>query len=162
MDTIIAATSDNETNIMSCVLAKNLIEDHRRARPDKARPSPWSAARSTSSWPSTMGSDIVLSKKVLAANEILKYIRRGQLLSVAHLHGFEAEVVELVVGDGAPITRKAAAPDRRAQGPDHHRRLLARWAWQTAVGSTHLQPGDKVIAVCTSDHLRDLQALILG
>ena len=43
----------------------------------------------------TSGSDIALNKKVLAANEILKFIRRGELLSVAHLHGFDAEVVDL-------------------------------------------------------------------
>ena len=111
---------------------------------------------------STMGSDIVLSKKVLAANEILKYIRRGQLLSVAHLHGFEAEVVELVVGDEAPITRKPLFQIEGLKG----RIILGGYArgetWQTAVGSTQLQPGDLVIAVCTSDHLRDLQRLILG
>ena len=27
MDTIVAATSDNETNIMSCVMAKNVFKD---------------------------------------------------------------------------------------------------------------------------------------
>ncbi len=34
--------------------------------------------------------------------------------------------------------------------------------WQTAVGATHLQRGDRVIAVCTSDNLRELQRMILG
>jgi hypothetical protein len=53
----------------------------------------------------TMGSDIALNKKILAGNEILKFIRRGELLSVAHLHGFDAEVVELVAAPDSPITR---------------------------------------------------------
>ena len=39
-----------------------------------------------------MGADIALNKKILAGNDILKFIRRGELLSVAHLHGFDAEV----------------------------------------------------------------------
>jgi Trk K+ transport system NAD-binding subunit len=53
----------------------------------------------------TSGSDIALNKKVLAANEILKFIRRGELLSVAHLHGFDAEVVEILAAPDSPITR---------------------------------------------------------
>ena len=48
----------------------------------------------------TMGSDIALNKKIMAGNEILKFIRRGELLSVAHLHGFDAEVVELIAAPG--------------------------------------------------------------
>ncbi len=38
--------------------------------------------------------------------EILKFIRRGELLSVAHLHGLDAEVAEIVAAPNSPITRK--------------------------------------------------------
>jgi trk system potassium uptake protein TrkA len=163
MDTIVAATSENETNIMSCVVAKNVIKD--RAAEDirnRVRTIALVDREEYLVLASTMGADVVLSKKVLAANEILKYIRRGELLSVAHLHGLEAEVVELVVGDGAPITRR---PLQRIDGM-RGKIIIGGFSrsngWQTAVGSTHLQPGDKVIAVCTSDHLRDLQRMVLG
>jgi trk system potassium uptake protein TrkA len=160
MDTIIAATSDNETNIMSCVLAKSVIEHHNGGK--KGKTIALVGREEYLVLASTMGSDIVLSKKVLAANEILKYIRRGQLLSVAHLHGLEAEVVELVVGEGAAITRKPLYQIEGLKG----RIIIGGYSrgesWQTAVGSTHLEPGDKVIAVCTSERLKDLQELILG
>lgn len=163
MDTVVAATSENETNIMSCVLARSVIEDH--AGPEGLKKTKTIALVGREEYlvlASTMGSDIVLSKKILAANEILKYIRRGQLLSVAHLHGFEAEVVEMVVGDNAPITRKPLYQIEGLKG----RIILGGYArgeaWQTAIGSTHLLPGDLVLAVCKSDHLRDLQRLILG
>ncbi len=163
MDTVVAATSKNETNIISCVLARSIIEAH--AGPEGLKKTKTIALVGREEYlvlASTMGSDIVLSKKILAANEILKYIRRGQLISVAHLHGFEAEVVELVVGDDAPITRKPLYQIEGLKG----RIILGGYArgetWQTAVGSTHLLPGDLVLAVCTSDHLPDLQRLILG
>jgi trk system potassium uptake protein TrkA len=109
-----------------------------------------------------MGADVVLSKKVLAANEILKYIRRGELLSVAHLHGLEAEVVELVVGDSAPITRRPLAQIQGIRGRIIIGGFSRSNGWQTAVGSTHLEPGDTVIAICASSDLRELQALVLG
>jgi trk system potassium uptake protein TrkA len=163
MDTIIAATSDNETNIMSCVLAKNLIREH--AGEQRERQGKTIALVGREEYlvlAATMGADIVLSKKVQAANEILKYIRRGQLLSVAHLHGFEAEVVELVVGEGAPITRRPLHQVSDISGRILFGGYFRGEDWQTAVGSTHLQPGDKVIAVCISEHLKDLQRLVLG
>ena len=34
--------------------------------------------------------------------------------------------------------------------------------WRTAVGSTHIQPGDRAIAICTSLGLKELQRLFLG
>ncbi|MBD3873522.1 MAG: NAD-binding protein [Acidobacteria bacterium] len=160
MDTVIAATSENETNIMTCVLAKSVIEHHNGGK--KGKTIALVGREEYLVLAATMGSDIVLSKKVLAANEILKYIRRGQLLSVAHLHGLEAEVVELVVGKGAAITRKPLYQIEGLKG----RIIIGGYSrgesWQTAVGSTHLEPGDKVIAVCTSERLKDLQELILG
>jgi trk system potassium uptake protein TrkA len=139
MDTIIAATSDTETNIMSCVLAKNLIREH--AGEQRERQGKTIALVGREEYlvlAATMGADIVVSKKVQAANEILKYIRRGQLLSVAHLHGFEAEVVELVVGQDAPITRRPLYEVNDIRG----RILIGGYFrgedWKTAVGSTHL------------------------
>jgi trk system potassium uptake protein TrkA len=163
MDTIVAATSDNETNIMSCVMAKNVFKD-RAGDTDgnRFRSIALVGREEYLVMASTMGADVVLSKKVMAANEILKYIRRGELLSVAHLHGLEAEVVELVVGEGAPITRKPLLQIQGTRGKIIIGGYSRGNGWQTAVGTTHLQPGDKLIAVCTSDHLRVVQRLVLG
>jgi trk system potassium uptake protein TrkA len=99
---------------------------------------------------------------VLAANEILKYIRRDKMLSVAHLHGSDAEVVELVAEEGAPITRKplyevGGMKDRIIIGG-----TCRHGEWEIAVGSTHVQSGDTVIGICNSKDLRDLQRLILA
>ncbi len=163
MDTIVAATSHNETNIMSCVMAKNVFKDRASEADGKRFRSIALVGREEYLvMASTMGADVVLSKKVLAANEILKYIRRGRLLSVAHLHGLEAEVVELVVGNHSPITRKPLLQIEGTKGKIIIGGFSRGDGWQTAVGTTHLQPGDKVIAICTSDHLRDLQRLVLG
>jgi trk system potassium uptake protein TrkA len=68
-----------------------------------------------------------LNKKILAGNEVLKFIRRGELLTVAHLHGFEAEVVELVAAEDSPITRKPLAKlEPCFLRQDHHRCDLPR------------------------------------
>ena len=163
MDTIVAATSDNETNIMSCVMAKNVFKDRANEFDGKRFRSIALVDREEYLvLASTMGADVVLSKKVLAANEILKYIRRGELLSVAHLHGLDAEVVELVVGKNAPITQKPLHQIDGTKGKIIIGGFARDNGWQTAVGFTHLRAGDKLIAICTSDHLRDLQRLVLA
>ena len=111
---------------------------------------------------STMGADIALNKKVLAGNEILKFIRRGKLLSVAHLYGFDAEVVEFVADPGAPITRKPLYQMDQLKDRIIIGGVFREKQWKIAVGSTHIQAGERVVAVCTSQHLKDVQKLFLG
>jgi len=109
-----------------------------------------------------MGADIALNKKVLAANEILKFIRRGKLLSVAHLHGLDAEVVEIVAGPDSPITKQPLYQMDIVKEKIIIGGVRQGGEWETAVGSTHIQPGDQAIAICTSPELKELQRLFLG
>lgn len=77
MDTFITATGENETNIMSCVLAKHLMNSHNGQTGGKQRKC--IALVNKEDYlvlAATMGSDIAMNKKILAGNEILKFIRR--------------------------------------------------------------------------------------
>jgi trk system potassium uptake protein TrkA len=110
-----------------------------------------------------MGSDIALNKKILAGNEILKFIRRGELLSVAHLHGLDAEVVEIVAAPNSPITRKPLSQmDPAYYGKIMIGAIYRGGAWQVAVGDTHIRNDERVIVVCLSQHLKDVQSLFLA
>jgi len=163
MDTFITATGENETNIMSCLLAKHLMTTHNDQAEGKQRKS--IALVNKEDYlvlAATMGSDITLNKKILAGNEILKFIRRGELLSVAHLHGFDAEAVEIIAAPNSPITRK---PLFRLDPKFHGKILIGAvfrdGEWQIAVGDTHIRNDERVIVFCTSPHLRDVQKLFL-
>ncbi len=161
MDTFITATQDDETNVMTSILAKSLIN----------RKNPHSEAKTIAMvnkeeylvLSSAIGLDIALNKKILAGNEIIKYIRRGELLSVAHLHGFDMDIVELHVAKGAQICR---TPLKKLDASFNGKILIGAVfrddKWQTAIGDTHLQEGDRAIAVCGSMTLKDLQKLFLG
>jgi trk system potassium uptake protein TrkA len=163
MDTLITATPNNETNIMSCLLAKHLMSESGNGV--GARHSKTIALVNKEEYlvlAGTMGADVALDKKVLAANEILKYIRRGKLLSVAHLHGFDAEVVEIVADEGAPITRAPLKKMRDLRGKVVIGGVCDGDAWRIAVGTTHIQPGNRAIAICRSRQLKELQDLFSG
>ena len=164
MDTFITATGENETNIMSCVLAKYLMNSPNGELRGKQRKT--IALVNKEDYlvlAATMGSDIALNKKILAGNEILKFIRRGELLSVAHLHGFDAEVVEIVAAPNSPITRKPLSKlDSSHYGKIMIGSIYRDGMWQVAVGDTHIQSDERVIVVCMSAHLKDVQTLFLA
>ncbi len=164
MDTFITATGENETNIMSCVLAKHLMNSPESESNGKQRKC--IALVNKEDYlvlAATMGSDIALNKKILAGNEILKFIRRGELLSVAHLHGFDAEVVEIVAAPNSPITRKPLAKlDSSNYGKMMIGAIYRGGVWQVAVGNTHIQSDERVIVVSLSQHLKDVQKLFLA
>jgi trk system potassium uptake protein TrkA len=164
MDTFITATGENEANIMSCVLAKHIMNTHNHQ--PKAKQRKCIALVNKEDYlvlAATMGSDIALNKKILAGNEILKFIRRGELISVAHLHGFEAEVVELVAAPDSPITRKPLSKlDTSYYGKIMIGAIYRDGAWQVAVGDTHIHADERVIVVCISPHLKDVQKLFLA
>lgn len=164
MDTLITATGDNETNIMSSLLAKHLMNG---SRGEDAHHQGKSIALVNKEdylvLAATMGADLALNKKILAGNEILKFIRRGELLAVAHLHGFDAEVVELEAAPGSPITRKPLSK----LDPIYYGKIIIGGIfrddrWQIAVGDTHLLDNERAIVVCTSMHLKDVQRLFLA
>ncbi len=157
MDIFITATGENETNIMSCLLVKHLMNTQNSDLQEK-RLKTISLVNKEEYLvlAATTGSDIALNKKILAGNEILKFIRRGEMLSVAHLHGFDAEVVEIVAAPNSLVTRKPLSK----VAPSFYGKVIVgsvfrNGKWKTAVGNTQIQDNERVIVVCTSLHLKD-------
>ncbi len=168
MDTFITATGENETNIMSCVLAKHLMtsQEAKNSGQQKSNQSKCIALVSKEDYmvlATTMGSDLAMNKKILAGNRILKFIRRGELISVAHLHGFDAEMVEILASPNSPITAKPLSK----LGSYYNGKMMIggihrNGVWQVAVGDTHIQKNEQAIVVCMSQNLKDVQKLFLA
>ncbi len=111
---------------------------------------------------STSGSDIAINKKILAGNEIFTFIQRSEMLSVSHMHGFEAEVVDLIAAPGSPITRKKLAKlDTKLGEYIIIGSVFRDGLWETAVGETRINAGDRAIVICDSLHLKDVRELFL-
>ena len=161
-ESFIATTGDNETNIVSCLLAKHLM--NRNNRDPQGGYGKTIALVNKEDYlvlASTIGLDIALNTKISAANEILKFIRRNELLSVAHLHGVDAEVIELHAAPGSEIAGK---PLKKLAKNFHQHNILIggveqEGVWKVAVGSTEIKPHDRVVAVCSSHHLNKVRHL---
>ncbi len=164
MDTFITATGDNETNIMSCLLAKHLMNEKNIHEKPKQRKSICLVSKEEYLvLAATMGSDIALNKKILAGNEIMKFIRTGQLLSVADLHGFDAEMVEIVAEHNSQVTRKPLSKlDPSYYGKIIIGAIFRDGKWRVAVGDTHINDNERATVVCTSLSLKDVQQLFFA
>ena len=160
-DTFVAATGENETNIMTSMLVKHLVDS---GQDEQGQIKTISLVNKEEYvvLASTSGSDIAINKKILAGNEIFTFIRRSELLSVSHMHGFDAEVVDLIAAPNSPITRKPLAKlDRRLAGQIIVGSVFRDGIWETAVGETHIRAGDRAIVICDSLHLKEVRELFL-
>ena len=102
-----------------------------------------------------VGVDIVLSSRVLAASEVLAFVRGGGIVSVSLLEGAKAEAIEVVVQAGARVSGKKlmdAALPRECLVCGYVR------GSETFVpnGHTVLEPGDRAIIIVKVKHSKNV------
>ncbi|MBO8092297.1 MAG: Trk system potassium transporter TrkA [Prosthecochloris sp.] len=161
-DTFIATTGNNETNIISCLLAKHIM-NRTNIDPQGKEGKTIALVRKEDYLvlASTIGLDIALNMKISAANEIIKFIRMGELLSVAHLHGVDAEVIELVAAPRSTITKKRLGKLRSLLQEKNI--LIAGIIRQNECvltdDDTHIEAGERTIVVSASKSLKEARKL---
>ncbi len=97
MDGFIAVTHDAETNIITCLMAKHLGVKKTISLVDNVDYIPLTQ---------TIGLDSLINKKLIAANNILKFIRKANIVSIATLQGIDAEVLEYIAQPNSIVTKK--------------------------------------------------------
>ncbi len=97
MDAFIAVTGNSETNIMSCLMAKSKGVKKTVALVENIDYFQLSQS---------IGVDTLVNKKLIAANTIFRYIRKGDVLAVAQLNNLNAELLEFEVKENSKICNK--------------------------------------------------------
>jgi len=95
MDAYITVSESDEMNIMGALLAKNLGAKKIIAKPDYI-PLAYE-----------LGLQSVLSPRLLTASIILRYIRRGDVLSLTAIAENKVEIMEVLVSYKSSIVNKA-------------------------------------------------------
>ena len=134
-DVLVAATEDEEVNILASLLAKR--HGARRALCLVDRPAYVSLA-------STLGVDACISPRLSTASAILKYVRRGGVLSMATVEENQAEVVEILITEspawlGKPL-KSLDFPGGAIVGA-----VMRRDEAFIPTGDTVLQSGDRAV-----------------
>jgi len=97
MDAFVALTPNSETNIISCLMAERTGDIKTIALVDN------SAYTHISQ---NIGVDTIINKKLLAANNIFRFVRRGRVEAIASFHGVDAEVIEFEIGEDDSVIGK--------------------------------------------------------
>jgi trk system potassium uptake protein TrkA len=135
VDAFVAVTDDAETNIITCLLAKHLGVKKTIALVDKVEYIPLTQ---------TIGLDSLINKKLIAANNISRFIRKSEVLALSTLEGIDADIMEYVVQPNSLVTKKPIKdlnfPKEAIIGG-----IIRGEQSIIAVGDTRIQSGDKVV-----------------
>jgi len=97
MDAVLAVTGRSETNIMSCLVAKSKGVDRTIALVQNV---------DYFNLSKNIGVDTLINKKLLAANSIFRYIRKGEVLEMTILNSINVEILEFKAHKNSKITKR--------------------------------------------------------
>jgi trk system potassium uptake protein len=148
-DGFVAFTGSDETNMLSCLLAKNLGTHKVIALIERMNYIPLVTR---------VGIDAAVSPRLSTVNAILSYVRRGSVLSVATLKGTAAEAIEFDVSARYPYAGVPLAEVRLPAGSligaivRKDRVLIPR-------GTDSVRVGDRVIVLAIRGSIHEVEAL---
>ncbi len=147
MDVFIGATDSPETNIMTCLVAKSKGVEKTIALAENVDYSKISHS---------IGIDTIINKKLLAANSIFRYIRKGDVLEITTLNNLDAEILEFQVRENSKITkhiiRELNFPREATIGG-----VIRDGKGYIALGDFKIQSGDKVVVSCLTEAITKVE-----
>ncbi len=151
MDAFIAATGDSERNIISCLVAKNNGVTKTIARVENLDYIHLSQ---------NIGIDTLINKKIIAAGNIFKYVRKGDVDAIVSLHGVDAEIIEFNVKAKSKVTRKKI---KNLKFPDNARiaGVIRDGKGFIPFGDFQIEPNDKAIVFSLTDSIHKIERFFL-
>lgn len=151
-DVFVAATRDDERNIMASVLAKEVgakIAISLVHQPDFA------------ALVERLGIDFVITPRACIANRILRLVHQGQLTSLSILGEGQVEVAEMVISGNSPVIGKKLK-ETRAKFPEGSLIAIILRGKDVIVpsGEDEVREGDSVVAIASSDALEATRKIL--
>ena len=151
MDAFIAVGDNSETNIMSCLVAKSKGVKKSIALVENMDYFELSHS---------IGIDTLINKKLLAANSIFRYIRKGEVLAMTKLSNMNAELLEFEVKASSAICNKLI------RNVDFPRSAIIGGVIRgdvgyIALGSFKIQEGDKIVVCSLLRSIKGVEKLFL-
>ncbi|AJR03597.1 Trk system potassium transporter TrkA [Siansivirga zeaxanthinifaciens] len=151
MDAFIAVTKNSETNIMSCLVAKSKGVKKTIALVENMDYFELSHS---------IGIDTLVNKKLLAANNIFRYIRKGDVVAMTKLSNLNAELLEFEVNSTSLVCNKLIKdidfPRAAIIGG-----VIRNGVGIIALGSFKIQEGDLVVVCCLLQSIKRVEQLFL-
>lgn len=152
IDGFVAVTGFDEDNLLVALLAKHLGTKKVIAKVDRTNYIPILEK---------IGVDAVVNPRMTTASAILRFIRRGKIISLTLLKEGEAEVIELIVSPHSKIINK---PLKKANLPRNS--IIGAIVRQDKViiphGNDIIQPEDKIIIFALSSDINKIEKIFDG
>lgn len=151
MDAFIAVTGDSETNIMSCLMVKSKSIIKTIALVENVDYFQLSHS---------IGIDTLINKKLLAANNIFRYVRKGEVVALTRLNNINAEILEFKVKPTSAVNGKAIRdldfPESATIGG-----VVRNGEGIIALGGFEIKEGDRVVVCCLPRAISKIEKLFL-
>lgn len=151
MDAFIAVTGNSETNIMSCLVAKS--KEIKKTIALVENMDYFQLSHS-------IGIDTLINKKLLAANNIFRYIRKGEVVAMTRLNNLNAEILEFIVKP------KSAVNGKYIKDIDFPRLatiggVIRNGEGRIVLGGFKISQGDRVVVCCLPSAIPKIEKLFL-
>ena len=147
IDALISVTADSEMNIMTSLVGKS-----HGIKKTIARIENFDYINLSQS----IGIDTLINKKIIAADNIFKFVRKGNVSLVANLHGTDAEIIEFMVKDGSEITK---SPINKLNFPNSSKiaGVIRNGIPIIPFGDFHLKEYDKTIVFSLTESIQKIE-----
>ena len=151
MDAFIAVTGNSETNIMSCLVAKSKSVKKTIALVENMDYFQLSHS---------IGIDTLINKKLLAANNIFRFIRKGEVVAMTKLNNMNAELLEFIVKPTSQVC------DTKIKDLDFPRSAIIGGIIRDgegiiALGDFMIRAGDRIVVCCLPRSINKVEKLFL-
>ena len=147
IDAFIAVTGNSETNIISCLVAKDNKVKKTIALVENVDYIHLSQ---------NIGVDTMINKKLIAANFIFRYIRKGDIVNLTTIHGVNAEILEFIVKAESKITisplRDVNLPNSVVVGG-----VIRKGEAIIPTGDFHFRPKDRTVVLCQPEAIQQVE-----
>lgn len=149
MDAFIAVTHRSETNIMACLAAKT--EGVKKSIAMAENFGYYQLSRSA-------GVDTIVNKKTLAANEIFRFVRKGEIMAVSTLVNMNAQILEFKVDSESPVLHRKikdlSFPNEAIIGG-----VIRDGKGLIALGDFEIKNRDRVVICCLPSAIKSVESL---
>jgi trk/ktr system potassium uptake protein len=148
MDAFISVTGNSETNIMSCLVAK--VRGVKKTIALVENMDYFELFHS-------IGIDTLINKKLLAANSIFRYIRKGEVVAITKLGNMDAEILEFVVNSNSKVCNKEIKtlnfPRSAIIGG-----VIRNGEGIIALGDFKVEAGDRIVVCCLPKAIKKVES----
>lgn len=150
MDEVVAVTGDDETNIITNLVANHLKGPRTIALVSKLDYIPLTPA---------IGLESIVNKQIITGNAIQQVIRKQNMALFAELPGLEAEIIEYIAGPNSKITKKPLYKIDFPKSAIVGAVIKNKDTIKIPRGDTEIAPGDRVIVFALPKSLKDVYKL---